>query len=228
MTFADFLAARRRVKLSALREVAVEAPRVAWDDVGGHAAIKQQLREAVEWQERHGDALRRVGAVPPAGTLLYGPRGARRRCWRARWRRRPAATSSPSPARSCTASTWASRRRLCARSSAARRRVRALGDFFGRAGRSRRAPVLPFGRRRAERVGPRPHAAARRDGRFGERIEKRVRRRGDEPPDLVDPALACPGRFDRALYVPPPTEWEDRAAILRRAARKTPPRRTPT
>ena len=41
-------------------------------------------------------------------------------------------------------------------------------------------------------------------------------------PDLVDPALLRPGRFDRALYVPPPTEWEDRAAILRRAARKTP------
>ena len=75
VTFADFAAARRRVKPSALREVAVETPRVEWDDVGGHEAIKQQLREAVEWQERHGDAMRRVGAVPPSGTLLYGPPG---------------------------------------------------------------------------------------------------------------------------------------------------------
>ena len=41
-------------------------------------------------------------------------------------------------------------------------------------------------------------------------------------PDLVDPALLRPGRFDRTLYVPPPTGWEDRAAVLARAARNTP------
>jgi SpoVK/Ycf46/Vps4 family AAA+-type ATPase len=41
-------------------------------------------------------------------------------------------------------------------------------------------------------------------------------------PDLVDAALLRPGRFDRLLYVPPPSEAEDRAAILRVQLKNTP------
>ena len=42
-------AAETRVRPSALREVAVEVPRVRWADVGGLQSVKQALREAVEW-----------------------------------------------------------------------------------------------------------------------------------------------------------------------------------
>ena len=222
VTFADFLAARRRVKPSALREVAVEAPRVAWDDVGGHAAIKQQLREAVEWQERHGDALRRVGAVPPAGTLLYGPPG----CSKTMLAR---AVASASGRNFVTVTGPELHSKYVGESEKA---VRAL---FARAAAS--APSVIFldeldglvGRRSSHSVGGGPSASDRvltqllgeMDGLASDSKNVCVVAATNRP-DLVDPALLRPGRFDRALYVPPPTEWEDRAAILRRAARKTP------
>ena len=41
-------------------------------------------------------------------------------------------------------------------------------------------------------------------------------------PDLVDGALLRPGRFDRLMYVPPPTSSEDRLAILRVQFKSTP------
>lgn len=222
VTFADFLAARRRVKPSALREVAVEAPRVAWDDVGGHAAIKQQLREAVEWQERHGDALRRVGAVPPTGTLLYGPPG----CSKTMLAR---AVASASGRNFVTVTGPELHSKYVGESEKA---VRAL---FARAAAS--APSVIFldeldglvGRRTASDPGGGPSASDRvltqllgeMDGLASDSKNVCVVAATNRP-DLVDPALLRPGRFDRALYVPPPTEWEDRAAILARAARKTP------
>ena len=75
VTHADFMAARVRIRPSALREVAVEVPRVGWDDVGGLGDVKQRLQEAVEWSERHPEAMARMGAKPPKGILLYGPPG---------------------------------------------------------------------------------------------------------------------------------------------------------
>ena len=58
----DFRAAQTRVRPSAMREVALELPRVAWGDVGGLDAIKQRLKEAVEWPQKHPELLRRLGA----------------------------------------------------------------------------------------------------------------------------------------------------------------------
>lgn len=55
-------AAQTRVRPSAMREVALELPAVRWADVGGLADVKQRLREAVEWPQRHPDALKRLGA----------------------------------------------------------------------------------------------------------------------------------------------------------------------
>jgi len=227
VTFADFLAARRRVKPSALREVAVEAPRVAWDDVGGHAAIKQQLREAVEWQERHGDALRRVGAVPPTGTLLYGPPG----CSKTMLARAVASASGrnfvtvtgPELHSKYVGESEKAVRALFARAAASAPSVIFLDELDGLVGR--RAPGVGGGPSASDRV--LTQLLGEMDGLASD--SKNRKNRGSvcvvaatNRPDLVDPALLRPGRFDRALYVPPPTAWEDRAAILTRAARKTP------
>ncbi len=45
-----------------MREVALELPKVRWEDVGGLDAIKQRLREAVEWPQKHPELLKRLGA----------------------------------------------------------------------------------------------------------------------------------------------------------------------
>jgi len=58
----DFQAAQTRVRPSAMREVALELPKVCWGDVGGLDAIKQRLREAVEWPQKHPELLKRLGA----------------------------------------------------------------------------------------------------------------------------------------------------------------------
>ena len=42
VTKADFAVAEARVRPSALRELAVEVPRVRWDDVGGLGDVKQR------------------------------------------------------------------------------------------------------------------------------------------------------------------------------------------
>eukprot|EP00897_Mesotaenium_endlicherianum_P009169 jgi/Mesen1/8280/ME000045S07746 len=71
----DFEIARSRVRPSAMREVAVEVPRVLWSDIGGQDDIKQRLQEAVEWPHKHAQSFARIGARPPRGVLLYGPPG---------------------------------------------------------------------------------------------------------------------------------------------------------
>jgi len=72
---ADFRAALAEIEPSAVREVLVEVPTVAWDDVGGHDLIKRELREAIELPLRYPELLRRARVRPPRGILLYGPPG---------------------------------------------------------------------------------------------------------------------------------------------------------
>ena len=231
VTFADFAAARRRVKPSALREVAVETPFVEWDDVGGHDLIKQQLREAVEWQERHGDAMRRVGAVPPSGTLLYGPPG----CSKTMLARAVASASGrnfitvkgPELHSKYVGESEKAVRALFARAAASAPSVIFLDELDGLVGRRGSGSGGPSASDRVltQLLGEMDGLAAdsRTNGGDDERKKKSISVvAATNRPDLVDPALLRPGRFDRTLYVPPPTSAEDRAAILSRAARKTP------
>ena len=71
----DLVGAIGRVSPSALREVAVEVPKVRWGDVGGQAEVKQAMKELVEWPLSRPEAFRRLGIKPPNGLLLYGPPG---------------------------------------------------------------------------------------------------------------------------------------------------------
>ncbi|MFX0049770.1 MAG: CDC48 family AAA ATPase [Candidatus Hermodarchaeota archaeon] len=60
---------------SAMREVLLEIPNVRWNDIGGLEDVKQQLIEAVEWPITNPEMFRRHGVTPPHGILLYGPPG---------------------------------------------------------------------------------------------------------------------------------------------------------
>ena len=71
----DFRDALKEVSPSALREVQVQIPDVSWDDVGGLDALKEELREAVEWPIKHKEAFDYVNVETPKGILLYGPPG---------------------------------------------------------------------------------------------------------------------------------------------------------
>jgi transitional endoplasmic reticulum ATPase len=71
----DFEAAMREVQPSALREIMVEVPNVSWEDIGGLEDVKQLLKEAVEWPLRNAESFRRLGIDAPKGVLLYGPPG---------------------------------------------------------------------------------------------------------------------------------------------------------
>ena len=71
----DFEAALREVSPSAMREILVEVPNVSWQDIGGLEDVKQLLVEAVEWPLRYAESFRRLGIDAPKGILLYGPPG---------------------------------------------------------------------------------------------------------------------------------------------------------
>jgi transitional endoplasmic reticulum ATPase len=71
----DFDNALKRVQPSAMREVMVEAPQIGWDDIGGLDQARDRLREGVELPLKHPEAFRRLGIRPAKGFLLYGPPG---------------------------------------------------------------------------------------------------------------------------------------------------------
>ncbi|MEK6839971.1 MAG: CDC48 family AAA ATPase, partial [Nanoarchaeota archaeon] len=71
----DFRAALRVVRPSAMREVLIEAPNVRWEDIGGLDDLKQQLKEAVELPLKSPQSFTRLGIKPPKGILMYGPPG---------------------------------------------------------------------------------------------------------------------------------------------------------
>ena len=70
-----FLAAMADVEPSAIREVFTEIPDVKWDDVGGLDDTKQTLREAIEWPLKYPALFERAKTQPPRGILLSGPPG---------------------------------------------------------------------------------------------------------------------------------------------------------
>jgi transitional endoplasmic reticulum ATPase len=72
---ADFEGALREVEPSAIREVFVEVPNVGWNDVGGLDDVKRELIESVEWPLKHADIFKSAGIKPPRGILLSGAPG---------------------------------------------------------------------------------------------------------------------------------------------------------
>ena len=71
----DFIDALKVVRPSAMREVLVETPNVSWNDVGGLDTVKEELIESVEWPLKYKESYDRMGIRPSKGILLYGPPG---------------------------------------------------------------------------------------------------------------------------------------------------------
>ncbi|MBS3112586.1 CDC48 family AAA ATPase [Candidatus Woesearchaeota archaeon] len=75
VTMDDFKQALKYVRPSALREVLVDIPNINWEEIGGLDEVKQELKEAVEWPIKFPEAFVKLGITPPKGILLYGPPG---------------------------------------------------------------------------------------------------------------------------------------------------------
>jgi transitional endoplasmic reticulum ATPase len=71
----DFQAALKEVTPSALREVFVEVPDIRWADVAGVDALRETLQRAVLLPLADPDRFARLGVRPPRGVLLHGRPG---------------------------------------------------------------------------------------------------------------------------------------------------------
>jgi transitional endoplasmic reticulum ATPase len=206
VTRQDFLDALKDIQPSALREVYVEVPEVHWSDIGGLEDVKQQLREAVEWPLKHPEFFKEMGIDPPKGVLLYGPPG----CGKTLLAK---AVATESEANFIAVkgpevlSKWVGESE------------RAIREIFSKARQA--APCVVFFDEIDSIV---PRRGYRYDSGVTDRIVNQLLTEMDgleklegvvvigatNRPDILDPALLRPGRFDRLVYVPPP----DRAARL--------------
>ncbi|PLJ77267.1 MAG: AAA family ATPase, partial [Thermofilum sp. NZ13] len=199
----DFLNAFREITPSALREIEVEVPNVRWDDIGGLEDVKQQLREAVEWPLKYPESFERLGIDPPKGILLYGPPGTGKTLLA-----KAVATESEANFVSIKGpeifSKWVGESE------------RAIREIFRKARQA--APCVIF-IDEIDALAPMRGLVSSDSGVTErvvsqlltemdglERLEGVVVIAATNRPDIIDPALLRPGRFDRLVYVPPPDE----------------------
>jgi transitional endoplasmic reticulum ATPase len=201
VTMQDFLNALKDIEPSALREVYVEVPNVRWSDIGGLEEAKQALREAVEWPLKYPELFEKANIKPPKGILLYGPPG-------------------------CGKTLLA--KAVATESEANFISVKGPEIFSKWVGESEKAIREIF--RKARQVAPCivyfdeiDAIAPKRGGDIGDshvadRVVNQLLTEMDgiedlkgvvviaatNRPDMLDPALLRPGRFDRLIYIPPP------------------------
>tara|TARA_Y100000310_G_scaffold159627_1_gene159285 strand:- start:46254 stop:48521 length:2268 start_codon:yes stop_codon:yes gene_type:complete len=75
VTGRDFKEALKYVRPSAMREVLVETPDISWEQIGGLEVLKRELKESVEWPIKNASSFKKIGIRPTRGILLYGPPG---------------------------------------------------------------------------------------------------------------------------------------------------------
>ncbi|MCX6694027.1 MAG: CDC48 family AAA ATPase [Methanomicrobiales archaeon] len=209
VTGADFKSALRDVSPSAMREVMLEVSLARWEDIGGLEEAKQEVREAVEYPLTNRDRFEDLGITPPRGVLLYGPPG----------------TGKTLIAKAVANESGAN--------FIAVRGPQLLSKWVGE---SERAVREVF--KKARQVAPtilffdELDAIAPARGSVGdthviesvlnqfltefdglEELKDVVVMGATNRPDIVDPALLRPGRFDRLVYIGEPGQ-DDRRKIL--------------
>jgi transitional endoplasmic reticulum ATPase len=214
----DFDRALKEVRPSAMREVLIEVPRVRWEDIGGLDEVKQLLREAVELPLKNPDAFRRLGITPPKGILLYGPPGTGKTMLA-----KAVATESQANFIAAKGSDLLSK--WYGESE------QRIAEVFRRARQV--APAVIFldeldslAPRRGTAMGE-PHVTERIVNQLLSELDGLEELRGvvvigaTNRPDIIDPALLRPGRFDEIIYVPVP-DYKARLAIFRVHTREMP------
>ncbi len=216
VTRKDFYEALKMIEPSALREVLVEVPNVHWEDIGGLEEVKQELREAVEWPLKYPEAFMGLGITPPKGILLYGPPGTGKTLLA-----KAVATESEA--------NFIAIRGPEVLSKWVGESEKNIREIFRKARQA--APTVVF----IDEI----DAIAPRRGTDVNRVTDRLINQlltemdgiqensgvvviaATNRPDILDPALLRPGRFDRLILVPAPDE-KARLEIFKVHTRKVP------
>jgi transitional endoplasmic reticulum ATPase len=207
----DFLAALREMDPSAMREVLVESPNVHWDDIGGLADVKQQLIESVEWPLTYAKLFEHMDAKAPRGILLYGPPGTGKTMLA-----KAVATESQANFISIKGPEFLSK--WVGESE------KAVRETFRKARQA--APSVVF-LDEIDSIAP-SRGGASSDSHVTERVISQILTELDgleslnsvmviaatNRPDIIDPALLRPGRFDRLIEIGLPDE-QARQQILK-------------
>ena len=205
----DFMNAMKGLQPSTMREVLIEKPNVKWEDIGALEDAKQQLKEAVEWPLKYGKVFAHMNAKPPKGILLYGPPGTGKTLL-------AKAVATESEANFISVKGPEFLNKWVGESE------KAVRETFRKARQA--SPCVIFMDEIDSIV---PVRGTGGDSNVTERVVSQMLTELDglEPmndvvviaatnrPELIDPALLRPGRFDKSIYVAPP-DTESRRSIF--------------
>lgn len=194
----DFLEAMKRVQPSAMREVMVQAPQVRWSDVGGLGEVQMRLKEGVELPLKDPGAFRRIGIRPAKGFLLYGPPGTGKTLLAKAVAREAEANFIATKSSDLLSKWYGESEQQIARLFARARQVAPCVIFIDELDSLVPARGGGLGEPQAtERVVN--TILAEMDGL--EELQSVVVIGATNRPNLIDPALLRPGRFDELIYV---------------------------
>jgi transitional endoplasmic reticulum ATPase len=198
----DFMNALRTVRPSAMREVLVETPNISWDDVGGLNELKGELKEAVEWPMKYSKSFERIGIRPSRGILLYGPPGTGKTLLAKAVAKESGANFIQIKGPSLL-SMWVGKSEEGVRKIFERaRQVAPCIIFFDEIDSLAGKRGMDQGAKVTERV--LNQLLAEMDGL--EDLKDILIVGATNRPDMLDPALLRPGRFDKILLVNAPEE----------------------
>ena len=199
----DFLSALCEVEPSAIREVFVEVPEVRWADIGGLEEIKARLQESVEWPLKYPELFKEAGIKPAKGILLSGPPG----CGK---------TLLAKAIANETQVNFISVKGAALLSKYVGESERAVREVFHKARQA--APCIVFFDEIEALIparggsGTDSHVSERVLSQFLSELDGIEELKGvlilgaTNRPDMIDPAMLRPGRFDLVLEAPLPEE----------------------
>ena len=203
VTREDFQGAIKRVQPSAMREVMVQAPTVRWEDVGGLDEAREKLREGVELPLKDPDAFRRLGIRPAKGFLLYGPPGTGKTLLAKAVAREAEANFIATKSSDLLSKWYGESEQQIARLFSRARQVAPTVIFIDELDSLVPARGGGMGEPQVtERVVN--TILSEMDGL--EELQSVVVIGATNRPNLIDPALLRPGRFDELVYVGVPDE----------------------